>query len=66
MPAAHRRKRPGLSADCYVRDRTFVLHQDREDIAAGRIRNATRDRSYVTIRLGPSAGPEYDKVCMCD
>jgi predicted site-specific integrase-resolvase len=26
-----------------------VLHQDREDIAAGRICNATRVRSYVTL-----------------
>ena len=33
----------------YVRERRFVLHQDREDIAAGRICNATRVRSYVTL-----------------
>ena len=29
--------------------RRFVLHQDRKDIAAGRICNATRVRSYVTL-----------------
>ena len=29
--------------------RRFVLHQDREDIAAGRICNATRVRSCVTL-----------------
>jgi hypothetical protein len=29
--------------------RRFVLHQDREDIAAGRISNATRVRFYVTL-----------------
>jgi hypothetical protein len=29
--------------------RRFVLHQDREDIAAGRICNATRVRCYVTF-----------------
>jgi len=29
--------------------RRFVLHQDREDIAAPRICNATRVRSYVTL-----------------
>ena len=35
--------------DMYVRERRFVLHQDREDIAADRICNATRVRSYVTL-----------------
>jgi hypothetical protein len=29
--------------------RRFVLHEDREDIAAGRICNATRVRAYVTL-----------------
>lgn len=29
--------------------RMFVLHQDREDIAAGRTCNATRVCSYVTL-----------------
>jgi hypothetical protein len=33
----------------YVRERRFVLHQDREDIAATRICNATRVRFYVTL-----------------
>ena len=33
----------------YVRERSFVLHQDREDIAADRMCNATRVRSYVTL-----------------
>jgi hypothetical protein len=35
--------------DLCVRQRRFVLHQDREDIAAGRICDATRVRSYVTL-----------------
>jgi hypothetical protein len=39
----------GSNVDLCVRERRFVLHQDREDIAAGRICNAIRVRIYVTL-----------------
>lgn len=46
---ASRRASSCLSVELLVRKRRFALHENRGDIAARRICNATRVRSYVTL-----------------